>query len=80
MRATKKRVPREARTDEQICDLPRDNWSTRGFWMLLNVGHVTIAKQKRGEPSEWMVKIPRSVFETFARAYDTGSTRKTSGR
>ena len=74
--AKKALTPREARTDAAILKLPRDNWEYRGHWMLLNETYVTIAKQKRGEKADYMVRISRSVFEAFIRAYDTGSTRK----
>lgn len=79
-KATRKkrhRTPREARTFDQICELPRDNWSKGNYWFMLGPGEVTIAEQKTGEMARWMATMPRSVFEAFVRAYETGSLKRT---
>lgn len=72
----KKLKPIEARTFKQICSLPRDNIDAKGFWMMLDVGKVTIAQQKAGEPAKVMLTMPRAQFERMARWYMTGRAGK----
>lgn len=72
----KKIAPIEARKFNQICTLPRDNLDAGGFWIQLDEGVVTIAKQKPGEPCENSMDIPRSAFDRLARWYVTGKATK----
>lgn len=65
-------TPREARTDQQICDLPRDNVSTRRYWIMLSGEGVVIAKQTRGEPCESSMMIPLRDFHRLIDWYNTG--------
>ena len=68
----KKLVPKEVKTEKDLLSLPRDNWHYNGYWFLVDVDTVTIAKQKRGEKAEGIVTISKKCFEGFIRAYETG--------
>lgn len=65
-------TPRNARSEREILQLKRDNLHTTGYWFILDVETVAIAKQKTGEPADWMHSIPRSTFEKFIDWYNTG--------
>ena len=39
----KRLTPRTARTIEEICSLPRNTVETKLFWILVEMGEVTIA-------------------------------------
>ena len=75
-----KLTPIEARTFKQICSLPRDNLDTSGHWIQLDVGEVTIAKQKGGEAAKVMLTVPRAQFDRMVRWYMTGSLRRPKKR
>lgn len=64
--------PIEARTFKKICALKRDNLSARDFWLQLDEGTVTLAKQRNGGPAEMMMEIPRAQFDRLVRWYVTG--------
>lgn len=84
MRAKKKAAkpvaptPREANTNAKVCAMPRDNWSARDFWIMVDETEVTIAKQRNGEPAEWSHSIPKHVFNRFVDFYNTGKSRRLS--
>lgn len=76
MKSRKKPVktmrPRDARTSEQVCNMPRDNLTVGGFWILLSGNRacsVTICAQKSGEPVTQKINIPRRVFDRFIDWY-----------
>lgn len=66
------RTPREARTMNQICAIPRDNIDRGDYWMMLGAGEVTLAKQQVGGPPDARLDIPRRVFDAFVDWYQTG--------
>jgi len=69
-------APIDAKTFGDICSLPRDNISCRGFWILTDGYYVSIHQQKPGEDSKQQIRIPRSIFDHFVRWYVTGSSKK----
>ena len=70
--------PIEARTFNQICSLKRDNMSTKDFWLQLDVGIVTLAKQRNGEPCEASMRISRKQFDRIVQWYVNGGLRRPS--
>ena len=64
-----KLTPQTANTTKKILQLKRDNVSTKTHWMLVQGNIVTIVKQRNGEKSEYMVDIPKSVFNRFIKFY-----------
>ena len=70
---TKKLTPMKARTDGQLCKLPRDN-ADLGDWCLI-VGGATIwiTEQELGKSPTQEIDIPRAVFDKMVRWYVTGS-------
>ena len=70
------RPPCEARTFNQICQLPRDNDSYGNFWWIINEGVITLCEQPSGGNPVQRIQMPRHVFEKAARWYLTGSKRK----
>jgi hypothetical protein len=64
-----KLTPQIANTLKKICSLPRDNISYKDYWILVGEKQVTIAKQKKGEPAEVVLGIPKSVFNRFIKFY-----------
>jgi hypothetical protein len=71
----KKLTPIEANTISKTCKLPRDNVSTDEWWMLTDGLHVTICEQMVGSQAENCVRVPKKVFDAFARWYMTGKWR-----
>lgn len=69
-------TPRQAVTEDRICDLPRDNVSTDEHWMSLSECVVTIANQRVGEKITGIAEIPRATFEAFIDWYNTGKWTK----
>ncbi len=65
-------TPRQARSFADICLMPRDNVGTRDFWILADVGEVTLAQQKQYEAVTADITIPRKVFDAFVDWYMTG--------
>jgi hypothetical protein len=75
--ATKEKVrtPQQAKTFAQICKLPRSGVDTKDFWLSIDVGEVTITKQRIGEKPTQEITIPRRVFDKFVRWYQAEQTR-----
>lgn len=65
----KRLSPKQARTNDQLCELNRDNTNAGDFWMLTNGDTVTIAHQAEGENPVGMVTIPRELFIRFINWY-----------
>lgn len=65
----KKLTPQTANTFNKVCQLKRDNIYYKGYWILVFKNKVVLAKQKNGKPSEFMVEIPKSVFNRFIKFY-----------
>lgn len=61
---------RKANTEKQICSVYRDNLSTEDYWIMGNPDSVTIAKQRNGESSEWIVQIPKKDFNKLIDFYN----------
>ena len=75
--AAKHRAPCDAKTLNQLCELPRDNIDAGKWgWIIVDEDAVGIRQQRPGEESTQDITIPRTVFEKFARWYLTGSTNK----
>lgn len=68
--------PIDARTFKQVCALPRDNLSTKHFWILLDGPYVIICEQMDGKPVTGRLSIPRAQFNRMARWYVTGKAGK----
>lgn len=71
----KKLKPIEARTFKQVCQLSRDGYDTKHFWILID-GDIVITEQQNGKPSTNQLKIPRAEFDKMARWYVTGRASK----
>lgn len=74
------RPPIEAKTFNQICQLPRDNDGTGNFWWIIDESTISIHEQKPGESSVQAITLPRKVFEQAARWYLTGSKQRPESR
>lgn len=66
------KAPRDARTFDDVCDMPRDNVSSGAFWFLVDEVSVSVAEQKAGEAARAIVTLPRDVFNRFVNFYNTG--------
>lgn len=70
------RPPCEARSFNQICELPRDHDSCGKFWWIIDEVRITLCEQASGESPVQKITLPRHVFEKVARWYLTGSKTK----
>jgi hypothetical protein len=61
--------PIDAKSEDQIIRLQRDNISRRGFWILADGQTVSICKQKNGEPGGPVLSMPKNVFDEFVAWY-----------
>lgn len=68
--------PIEARTFKDICSLPRDNLDSKGFWILVDEGEITITKQNFGESLIAQITVPKAQFDRMVRWYFTGRAGK----
>lgn len=68
-------APIDALTENQICQLKRDNLDTPDYWLNVSPDHVCLTKQRVGEPSTESMNIPRKDFNRLARWYVTGKVR-----
>jgi hypothetical protein len=76
----KKLTPATAKTLNQICKLPRDNVGGRNWWTIIDVGHVVMCQQKKGEEPTGKVEMSRRDFERLCKWYMTGVWDKPSRR
>lgn len=77
MSAKKKaRMPREAVTFNQLCAMPRDNVSTRDYWMMVEENRVHIYKQRAGHRATEHITLSKSAFNRLVDWYNTGKMRK----
>ena len=65
----KRITPQTAKTEAKLAQLKRDNCDLKDYWMLVQEKSVTIAKQSSGEPAQFMVDIPKTVFDKFIKFY-----------
>lgn len=65
----KKMSPKQARTDEEVCRLNRDNISVGDYWIIGGGDDVYISRQKEGQPAESNISIPRDVFIRMVNWY-----------
>lgn len=72
MGKTKMLSPMQARTDEQVCSLNRDNTTTGDFWILSDGITVTITHQVLGESPKASVSVPCAEFNKLVRWYMRG--------
>jgi len=73
-------TPREANTNDKICAMPRDNWTSGHFWMTVDTGRVYLYHQPPGEPAIAKIVMPKRAFNKFVDAYNTGKTTKSAAR
>lgn len=69
-------TPRQARTLDQVCAMPRDNVGTDEHWLLVDGHTVAICQQRDGESPTAKIVMPRETFDAFADWYTTGRWRK----
>lgn len=63
--------PRDARTFDDIWNLPRDNVSVRDYYLGFNhEGELYLGFQRRGERPEWSGTISRRAFERLIDWYN----------
>lgn len=67
-----KLTPKTANTTNKLCQLERDNVSTRNSWVLVEERYVHITNQKSGNPSIGSVRMTKKEFERFIKFYETG--------
>jgi hypothetical protein len=71
--ATKKqkmRSPSEVRSLNQVCELERDNFSTRKSWMSVNPdGSVSIYNQMSGKSATGNISLARTELLKLAHWY-----------
>mgnify|MGYP001597371128 FL=1 len=65
-------APIEAKTFSQICKLPRDNYDTAGYWILVGLKTIHFAEQRNGEATTQKMAIPKREFDRLVRWYMTG--------
>lgn len=54
---------------DQLCKLPRDNWTYGNHWLLTDGYEVTVCNQKTGEAPTGSVTMPRRAFNALVKAY-----------
>jgi len=64
------KTPREARTFDEIYELPEDNWSGKTHWLMIDQGFVSIVEQRMGEQSTAKIEIPRRTFDAMIDWYN----------
>ena len=73
-------APIEAKTFSQICRLPRDNYDTAGYWILVDQKTIHFAEQRNGEIATQKMAIPKREFDRLVRWYMTGSAKRRLNR
>ena len=68
-------TPKEAKTFEQICKLPRDNVESGDFSIVLGSQEIYLAEQRPGEDRKQHIEIPRLNFNALVKWYLTGRKR-----
>lgn len=66
-------TPKEANTQKKVEELPRDCWNWKHYWFLVGAHEIAITRQDRGEKVYWVANVPRKIFESIIRVYETGS-------
>jgi hypothetical protein len=69
MSAVRTLSPRKARTDNELCQMRRDNFDTDNHWILTDTFRVTIAAQKLGEGATQSITVPRKTFDKLVDWY-----------
>ena len=65
-------TPRRAKTEKQICKLPRNSVDTPDYWLLIHEDFVTLTAQRNAELPSRMLGLPRATFEAFIDWYNSG--------
>ena len=60
---------RQARTFNQVCDLPRDNYDVGDFGIMTDGSTVWLCEQKLRKPAEQAFAIPKGKFDKLFDAY-----------
>ena len=66
---TKRLSLREARTFNQICSMPRDNYSCGDFSVSTDGAEVWLYEQKLGEKQKQEFSIPKGKFDRLVDSY-----------
>lgn len=61
--------PHEARTNDEICSLQSDNYSTAEGWLMIDGNRVTICQQRDGERAASMASFSRGAFKRMLDWY-----------
>lgn len=67
-----KQTPRMAETLSEIAALDRDNIDIGFYWIVMEEGTVSMARQIPGQPAEKVLTVPRPIFNQFIDWYNTG--------
>lgn len=60
---------KDANTTPKLCQLRRDNWGGKHYWMIRDGGNICIHKQDAGKPSEQEIVIPVRTFNQMVTFY-----------
>ncbi len=74
--STKPQIPREAKTFDQICDLPRVHVDSGDWHFMVDDGKIWISERALGEMPKQRIAIPRGLFNRFIDWYNGAKTRK----
>lgn len=61
--------PYDAKTDDQVCALRRDNYSTDQSWILAGGDTVTLSEQGPGEVATQSITLSRREFNKLIGWY-----------
>lgn len=64
-------APWQARTQAQLCALPRDGVDAATWWALLD-GDMILCQQRTGKAATGRVDIPRAEWDALVDWYETG--------
>ncbi len=67
--------PRDTKTQKDLLNQKSDNKSTKDYWILDNGNGVTIAHQRNGNKSVWMVRLPKKQFNALIDWYNKDQKR-----
>jgi hypothetical protein len=65
---------REAKTEAQIIDLPRDHYGFQNWTIMTNGYTVWISRQKVGEQPTAHIEIPKGIFDRLLDMYEREQT------
>jgi len=70
---SRKLTPMKAKTEQEICELPRDNADLGDWCLIVGESLIWITEQEMGKSPEQEIDVPRAVFDKMVRWYVTGS-------